>query len=309
LSFDQEKVIDGFKANQRYSPKYIELAQRQRKIKDETKMVEDSLLALSKRNPSISSFVNEEVAKINDNLDKSLGYLGERYTNNAIVNQQYAMMGYNNLALMLAESLDQMQQKMKAQKQNKGKPKSECKKPGGAKGKKQKKPNANAIKKMQQELAKKMSELEKGQKQGKGKPGSKEFAEMAAQQAAIRKKLQELNGQLQKEGKGGSLGDIKKTEDLMDQLEEDLYNKRLNSQTMQKLNQIEIKLSEHERAEREQEQDDKRTSNEGQDQQRRVPPSIQKYLDEKKKETELLRSVSPDLQPYYQKKVKEYFGQ
>ena len=309
LSFDQEKVIDGFKANQRYSPKYIELAQRQRKIKDETKMVEDSLLALSKRNPSISSFVNEEVAKINDNLDKSLEYLGERYTNNAIVNQQYAMMGYNNLALMLAESLDQMQQKMKAQKQNKGKPKSECKKPGGAKGKKQKKPNANAIKKMQQELAKKMSELEKGQKQGKGKPGSKEFAEMAAQQAAIRKKLQELNGQLQKEGKGGSLGDIKKTEDLMDQLEEDLYNKRLNSQTMQKLNQIEIKLSEHERAEREQEQDDKRTSNEGQEQERAIPPSIQKYLDEKKKETELLRSVSPDLQPYYQKKVKEYFGQ
>ena len=95
----------------------------------------------------------------------------------------------------------------------------------------------------------------------------------------------------------------------MDQLEEDLYNKRLNSQTMQKLNQIEIKLSEHERAEREQEQDDKRSSNEGQDQQRPIPPSIQKYLDEKKKETELLRSVSPDLQPYYQKKVKEYFGQ
>lgn len=309
LSFDQEGVIDGFKANKRYSPKYIELAQRQRKIKDETKMVEDSLLALSKRNPEISSFVNEEVAKINDNLDKSLEYLGERYTNNAIVTQQYAMMGYNNLALMLTESLDQMQQQMKAQKQNKGKPKSQCKKPGDAKGKKQKKPNANAIKKMQQELAKKMSELEKGQKQGKGKPGSKEFAEMAAQQAAIRKKLQELNGQLQKEGKGGSLGDLKKTEDLMDQLEEDLYNKRLNSQTMQKLNQIEIKLSEHERAEREQEQDDKRSSNEGQDQQRPIPPSIQKYLDEKKKETELLRSVSPDLQPYYQKKVKEYFGQ
>jgi hypothetical protein len=309
LSFDQENVIEGFKANKRYSPKYIELAQRQRKIKDETKMVEDSLLALSKRNPQISSFVNEEVAKVNDNLDKSLAYLGERYTNNAIVTQQQAMMGYNTLALMLAESLDQMQQKMKAQKQNKGKPKGECKKPGSGKPKPGKKPNANAIKKMQDELAKKMEELQKGQKEGKGKPGSKEFAEMAAQQAAIRKKLQDLNNQLKKEGKGGSLGDIKKTEDLMDQLEEDLYNKRLNSQTFQRLNQIEIKLSEHERAEREQEQDNNRTSSEGQEQERPVPPSIQKYLNEKKKETELLKSVSPDLQPYYQKKVKEYFAQ
>lgn len=309
LSFDQEKVIEGFKENQRYSPKYIELRQKQRKIKDETKMVEDSLLALSKRNIQIKSFVNEEVARVNDNLDKSLSYLGERYTNNAIVHQQYAMTGYNNLALMLSESLDKMQQEMKAKKQNKGKPKSECKNPGGKKGEKSKKPNANAIKKMQNELAKQMKELEDGQKKGKGKPGSKEFAEMAAQQAAIRKKLQELNSKLQKDGQGGSLGDLKKTEDLMDQLEEDLYNKRLNSQTFQKLNQIEIKLSEHERAEREQEQDNKRTSNEATEQDRPVPPSIKKYLEEKKKETELLRSVSPELQPYYQKKVKEYFAQ
>ena len=308
LSFDQERVIEGFKENPRYSPKYVALSQQQRRIKDETKMVEDSLLALSKRNIQIQSFVNEEVARVNDNLEKTLEYLGERYTNNAIVSQQYAMTGYNNLALMLSETLKNMQEQMKAQKENKGKPKSQCKKPGSEGGKKGKKPNANALKKMQDELAKQMKQLQEGQKKGQGKPGSKEFAEMAAQQAAIRKKLQELHGQLQKEGKGGSLGDLKKTQDLMDDLEEDLYNKRLNSQTFQKLNQIEIKLSEHERAEREQEQDDKRTSNEGQEQERPIPPSIQKYLDEKKKETELLRSVSPELQPYYQGKVRDYFG-
>jgi hypothetical protein len=307
LSFDQEQLIDDFKENRRYSPKYIELRQRQRKIKDETKMVEDSLLALSKRNIQIQSFVNEEVARVNDNLDKSVKYLGERYTNNAIVHQQYAMTGYNNLALMLSESLKKMQEQMKAQQENKGKPKGECKKPGSS-GKKPQKPNANAIKKMQQQLAKQMKELQEGQKQGKGKPGSKEFAEMAAQQAAIRQKLQELKSKLQKEGQGGSLGDLKQTEDLMDKLEEDLYNKRLNSQTFQKLNQIEIKLSEHEKAEREQEQDNKRTSNEGTEEERAIPPSIKKYLEEKQKETELLRSVSPELQPYYQKKVKEYFA-
>ncbi|MDG2455119.1 MAG: hypothetical protein P8N47_04845 [Bacteroidia bacterium] len=309
LSFDQEKVIGGFKKNKRYSPKYIELRQEQRIIKDETKMVEDSLLALSKRNIKIQSFVNEEIARINDNLDKSLKYLGERYTNNAVVHQQYAMTGYNNLALMLSESLKKMQEEMKAQKKNKGKPKGECKKPGGEKGNKPKKSNANAIKKMQDQLAKQMKELQEGQKKGKGKPGSKEFAEMAAQQASIRKRLQELGNKLEKNRQRGSLGDIKKTEDLMDQLEEDLYNKRLNSQTFQKLNQIQIKLSEHERAEREQEQDNKRASNEAKEPERRVPPSIQKYLEQKKKETELLRSVSPELQPYYQKKVKEYFAQ
>lgn len=309
LSFTQENVLESFKKNINYSPKYVELRQKQRKIKDETKMVEDSLLALSKRNLTIKSFVNEEIARVNDNIDKSLKYLGERYTNNAVIHQQFAMTGYNNLALMLIESLQKMQEQMKAQKQNKGKPKGECKKPGNGEPKAGKKPNANALQKMQDELAKQMKELQEGQNKGKGKPSSKEFAEMAAQQAAIRKKLQELGSKLQKEGKGGSLGDIKKTEDLMDKLEEDLYNKRLNNETFKKLNQIEIKLSEHERAEREQEQDNKRTSNEGQEQDRPIPTSIQKYLDQKKKETELLRTVSPDLQPYYQKKVKEYFGQ
>ncbi|NNJ54647.1 MAG: hypothetical protein HKP14_00865 [Bacteroidia bacterium] len=307
LSFDQETVIEGFKENKNYSAKYIELRQDQRKIKDETKMVEDSLFALSKRNPEIQHFVNEEIANVNENLDKSLEYLGERFTNNALVHQQNAMTGYNNLALMLSESLKQMQQQMMAMKQNKGKPKSECKKPGSAGGKKPTKPNMNAIKKMQQELAKQLESMKDGKAKGKN-PSSKEFAQMAAQQAAIRKKMQDLERELKKEGSGGSLGDLKKTQDMMDDLEKDMYYKRLNSETFKKLNQIEIKLSEHEKSEREQEQDNKRSSNEGQDIERPIPPSIQKYLEEKQKESELLKTVSPELQPYYQRKVKEYFG-
>ena len=304
LSFDQEKIMSGFKANRQYSPKYIELRQRQRKIKDETRLVEDSLLALSKRNLQIQSFVNDEIAKINHNLDKSLYYLGERYTNNALVHQQYAMTGYNNLALMLSEALKQMQEQMKQQQQSQG----QCENPGNKKGKKPGKPNPSAIKKMQKELAEQMKSLQEGMKKGEGKPTSKDFAEMAAKQAAIRKKMQELSKELQKEGSGGSLSDLKKTQDLMDELEEDLYNKRLNNQTFNKLNQIEIKLSEHERAQKEQEQDNKRSSNEADKIERTIPPSIKKYLEEKKKETELLRNVSPELKPYYQRKVKEYFG-
>ena len=309
LSFDQEKLMDGFKENPNYSPKYVELRQKQRKIKDETRLVEDSLLALSKRNLEIEHFVNEEIARINDNLDKSLYYLGERYTNNAVVHQQYAMTGYNNLALMLSESLKKMQEQMKANKENKGKPKGQCKKPGSSPGEKPGKPNMKAVQQMQQELAKQLEQLQKGQKQGgKGEPSSKEFAEMAAKQEAIRKRLQDLERDLKKEGKGGSLGDLKKTQDLMDDIEKDLYYKKLNNETFNKLNQLEIKLSEHEKAQREQDQDDKRSSNEGKEQERKIPPSIQKYLEEKRKETELIKSVSPDLQPYYQKKVKEYFG-
>jgi hypothetical protein len=95
---------------------------------------------------------------------------------------------------------------------------------------------------------------------------------------------------------------------MMDDIEKDLYFKKLDITTMDKLKKIEIKLSQHEKAQKEQEQDQKRTSNEGKDRERILPPNIKKYLEEKQKETELLRNVSPELQPYYQKKVKEYFG-
>lgn len=311
LSFNQEEVIEGFKKNKNYSPKYIELRQFQRKIKDDTRIVEDSLLALSKRNLQIKNFVNTEIARVNDNIDKSLKYLGERYTNNALVHQQYAMTGYNNLALMLSDALKQMQQQMKASKskgkKSKGKPKGSCDNPGQKNSKKQGKPNMGTVKKMQQDLAKQLKDLQNGSQKGQ-KTSNKQFAMMAAKQAAIRKQLRDLERQLNKEGKGKSLGDLKRTQDLMDDLEKDLYFKRINPQTFKKLNTIEIKLSEHEKAQKEQEQDNKRTSNEGQEMQRDIPPSIKKYLEEKKKETELLKSVSPELQPYYKKKVKEYFG-
>ena len=65
----------------------------------------------------------------------------------------------------------------------------------------------------------------------------------------------------------------------MDKVEEDFYNKRLNNQTFQKLNQIEFQLSEHEKAEKEQEQDQTRSSNEGREINRPLPKNIEKYLE------------------------------
>jgi hypothetical protein len=309
LSHDQEDVLTGFKQIKSYGPKFIELNRKQRKIKDETRLVEDSLQALAKRVMEIQKFVNDEIIDLNRNIDRSLYELAEQRNWNALVYQQRAMTNFNNLALMLSESLKQMQEQMKeAQKsKGKGKPKpGQCKKPGEGKGGKNSKPNASSLKKMQEELAKKLEQLKQGQQQGQN-PSSREFAETAAQQAALRKQLRELENQLKKEGKGGSLGNLKQTQDMMDEVEKDLYNKRLNSQTLHKLKQIEIKLSEHEKAQQEQEQDEKRKSNEGKDMRRELPPSIQKYLDEKNREVESLKTVSPELQPYYDNKVKSYF--
>lgn len=292
--------MEEFKQIKEYNPRYVELGQLQKKVKDDTKMIEDSLYALSKRVMEVQSFINKEIGLVNLNIDKALGHIGERQTPWIINHEQLAMTSMNNLALMLSDVLKQMQDQMKQPSNG------SCSNPGAGKNKQ---PSFNNLKEMQDGLAKKMEKLMKGQQNGQ-QPGSKEFAEAMAQQAAIRKKLQDLQKQLEKEGKGGGkLGDLNKTQEMMDQIERDLANKRLNPAMLQRQQEILHRLLEHEKAERQQGQEERRKANEGKDMLRDIPPSLQQYLKEKEKEQELLKTLPPDLSPYYKDKVREYFKQ
>ncbi|MCB9245169.1 MAG: DUF4175 domain-containing protein [Flavobacteriales bacterium] len=304
VSKDQEALMEEFKTMRNYNPRYVELGQGQKKIKDDTKMIEDSLFSLSKRVKQVEHFVNKEIGKVNHHMGKTIAELGERRTNEVVMHQQYVMTSLNNLALMLGQSLEQMQQEMQSQKQGQGSCQNpgQNQKPGGAQSK-----GMQSMRQMQESLKKQLEEMHNGVQKGQ-KPGSKEFAEAAAMQAAIRKKLKDLQSQLEKEGKGKSLGNLGQTEEMMDDLEKDLYNKRMNSDVLKRQQEILTRLLEHEKAEREQEQDNKRKSNEGKDIKRDLPPSIEEYLKQKEKEQELLRSLPPDMNPYYKQKVREYFN-
>ncbi len=298
VSKDQERLMKEFKAVGGYNPKFVELAQQQKKLRDDTKIIEDSLFALSKRVIQIQSFINKEIGLVNNNMDKALSNLGFRDIPNLVNNQQYIMTSLNNLALMLSEVLKQMQDNMNAP------PNPNCKNPKpGKKGK----PSMKEMKEMQEKMGKEMEEMmKKGAGKGKGF-SSQEIAKMAAQQAALRKKLRDLQKELEKEGNGKKLGDLQKTQDMMDDLEKDLVNKKITEETLRRQREILTRMLDHERAEKEQEQDEERKSNEGKEVKRELPPSLQEYLKQQQKGQELLRSVSPSLNPYYKEKVKDYF--
>ena len=68
------------------------------------------------------------------------------------------------------------------------------------------------------------------------------------------------------------------------------------------------RLLEHEKAEREREQDEKRQSTEGRDLSPGDPARFFEYQRRKEREAELLRTVPPGLKPYYRQKVNAYFG-
>jgi len=310
LSFDQEALMEDLKTMDVNNPQYLKTSQQQRKLKDDAKMIEDSLFALSKRVVSIASKVNQEISAINLNMDEALDNLEDRTFPQARSRQQFAMTSINNLTLMLSEALEQMQQ----QQQQQSKPgQGSCKKPGGN----GKKPSLAEMKKQQEELNKNMKKakeaMEKnGNTPGKrGKPGegmgmSEQLARMAAQQQFIREQLQKFNMEENKDGRN-SLGNLQEIQKQMEETEQDIVNKNITEQTLNRQQEILTRLLESERAERERDQDEQRKSEEAKNYQKRNPPAFEEYKKLKLKEMELLRTVPPELNSYYKQKVNDYF--
>jgi len=308
LSFDQEEIMENLRVIERDDPRYVELGQQQKKLEEDSQMVEDSLFALSKRVVQIESIVNEEIGKINKNISKAIADIGERMTANATTRQQYVMTSYNNLALLLDEALQQMQMQMANQMPGKG----NCENPGGqGKGK-----SGDKMSKLQDQMGKKLEEMkkamEKGQQKGGRKPGmggqgmSKEIAKMAAEQAAIRREIEKMAQKLNEQGKGEGKG-LQEIAEQMEENEKDLVNEELTRATLKRQQDILTRLLESEKAEREREYDNKRESNSPNSYEKSNPEEYLEYNRRKAREVELLRTVPPDLKPYYKDRVNDYF--
>lgn len=330
LSFAQEELVKQLPKTRVDNPQYIKIPQEQNKLKDNSKIIEDSLLALSKRVPKISSLVNREISAINMNMGKTVNSLADRNTGEAIMRMQSTMTSVNTLALLLNESLEQMQQQMKANKN--AKPGSgKCKKPGS--GQKPSQGSIPSMRKLQEQLNEQLKQLkdalEKGQKPGGDKPGDKkgqkpgggmgqngsqgssmmpgsseQMAKLAAQQEALRRQMQALMDKMKNKGKNPG-GDIA---DMMEQTEKDIVNKQISNETMRRQQEILSRLLESEKAELEREQDEQRKSNEAKNENLSNPAQFLEYKRLKEKEMELLNTVPPSLTPYYKEKVNNYFN-
>lgn len=288
LSYDQEALVKEFNAVQQSDPAYLRLSQNQLKIKDDAKVLEDSLLALAKKDPFMGSIVTREVGELNEHLDKASLNIKERKKSNASSDMQLSMTSINNLALMLNDHFDMMQQMM----QNAM--------PSMSKGKKQK--GKKNLSEMQMKLNQQMEEIKKSGKSGRQL--SEELAKMAAEQERIRRALQEMQEQMKQEG-GKPMGNDLPAK--MEQTELDLVNKQITEQTIRRQKEIVTRLLESEKSMREQEMDQERKGETAKDYQKEIPKAFEEYLRLKEKEVELLKTVPPKLYPYYKNEVNEYF--
>ncbi|MEM1328021.1 MAG: DUF4175 domain-containing protein [Bacteroidota bacterium] len=299
MSFDQEELVEKITMTDVTTPRYVELVQEQFKLQDDFRLVEDSLQALAKRNFQIESFITEKSTEIKNNIRNSLEDLEERRKPQASEHQRRSMKNLNDLALMLSETMQQMQQQMSMQMPGN----QMCDNPGKGQGKQGSVPK-DQMSKGQQQLNQEMKEKMQQMKDGKGGMGSKEFAQMAARQAALRKALKEKQKEMSERGKGNK--ELQELIDQMDKVETDLVNKKLTNEMMKRQQDILTRLLEHEKAEREKEYDEQRKAEQATAQPRPVPPSLEEYLKKREAEINPYQTVSPNLKPYYKSLVERY---
>ncbi|QSS98130.1 DUF4175 family protein [Psychroflexus sp. ALD_RP9] len=165
-SIEQEKLMNDFSKLTNKNPLFPSKLRRQAELRENFKHVDDSLFELAKRNMMITSLVNNAIEDIKFNTIKTLENLSENKIGRGISYQQYIMKDANQLANLLSQSLDQMQQQMNGSGQGQGgKPK-----PGQGQGSGQ---QLSDIIKSHDELSKAMK---KGQQKGQ-KPGNKSDGE------------------------------------------------------------------------------------------------------------------------------------
>ncbi|MFV8269019.1 hypothetical protein ACNQGP_03665 [Flavobacterium sp. GT2N3] len=311
FSLSQEDLMNQFKKHNSGSPSFNKNIKIQQDLKQQFKHVDDSLFAMSLRNPKIAEEITEEIGNVIYNVDKSLTSLTDSQVPKGLSHQQYTISAANKLADFLSNMLNNMQMQMSAM--GSGKPK-----PGQGQGM-----QLPDIIKKQEGLGEKMKGgIKKGEKEGdgpkgqkgkEGKPGesgqdgeggegdAQAIMEIYKEQKQLREALE---NELTKQGLGGN---GQSALEQMKQIEKQLLNKGFKNETLQKILNVKQELLKLNSAIQQQGEENKRQSEsnkkEFNNRSNALPAALLDYLNS----IEILNRQSLPLRSNFNQKVQEYF--
>lgn len=331
FSFEQEDLMETFKTIDYGHPIFGKKLNVQNDLKINFEHIDDSIFALSLRQPIIGAEITNTLTEIQYNIDKSLDHLAQDQTRQGIGNQQYTITGANDLAVLLSDALNNMQMSMSmGSGSGKGSPM-----PGSGKGEFQLPDIIQKQESLNEKMKGAMQEGEKGskgegngegegsghgdgadgengrdeQKSGeKGRNSENNSEQMSGELFEIYKQQQMLRNQLQdrlnKEGLNGVGGDLLKK---MEGIEQQLLDKGFNQNTLQQMINLKYELLKLDEAFFEQGQENRRESQtnrkEFNNNATLSPEEIKKYFNT----TEILNREALPLRQEYKDKVQDYF--
>ena len=304
-SHAEEELMQEISVMKKDDPTVSQKISRQKDISENFVMVEDSLRKMANRQTAVKNFVFNELQIIDQQTESAMKDILESKFGSATQKQQKAMMSMNNLALMLAESLNEMESMMD------GASSSSCSKPGKSKGNQGKPKTMKDMKDLQNQLGEQLKRMQQQmqQQQQDGTPSpemNEELARMAAEQELIREGMQQILEEMKKNGMLGDDGinDIIKD---MEKLEEDIVNKRITNRTIQRNKDIMSRMLKAENAQQEREKEEKRKSDEYKGPEKSHNIDELRYEENIKKQQDFLRTNPIEYQPFYKQKINEYF--
>jgi len=331
FSFEQEDLMESFKRTEYGNPLFGKKLNVQNDLKLNFQHIDDSLFSLSLRQPMLSNSINKSITDVQFNIDRSLERLAENQTRQGISSQQYTVTGANELAILLSDLLNNMQNQMQMAGSGSGKGKGKGQGEGQGDGFQL----SDIIKKQESLYGKMKDGMDKtgegnegeGEGDGKGEGGEKqggdgkgkgedggdgdgdgeneglngELYEIYKEQMMLR---QQLEDKLSKEGLNGNGGDLLRK---MKNVEQQLLDKGFNSRTLEQMLNLKYELLKLDKAEFEQGREKRRESKTNkmdyQNTLRLSPESIKKYFNS----IEILNREALPLRQEYKEKVHSYF--
>ena len=337
FSFDQEALMKRFQTKTNSSSDFAKRLVKQNNLREHFEHIDDSLFALSLRQPKIAEPVNKAITEVFFNIDKSLELLSESSFREAVGAQQFVVSATNSLADMLSNTLDSMEMQMqmspsqgegemqlpdiimsqeelsKQMEEQLGKKADQPKDEQGSEGE----PQQGSQKGENEGSGAEQRKNGTNAKQGKdGQSGAKngqsvqegdtevdtgELFEIFKKQQRLRNALQDL---LDKKGLSGNGNNLL---DAMEKIEQNLINQGVTEKTLKQMTALKHQLLKLEKAVQQQGEDTKRVSNTNTAQRFVAPTPSEETIKQYFNTIEILNRQSLPLRQGFKKKVQDYF--
>lgn len=295
ISFEQEDILDNLSETTSGDPALVGLNRKQKNIKDQSDIVKDSLYALARRTPQINSMVNNELLSMEMNLNKASEQMGEAQLPGARASQQFVITSANNLALMLDEALENLEEQMA----NSMPGSQDCEKPGNGK------PKMNMLQNASESIKQQLQQMIQQMKNGSPQQMSQQLGQSLMQHEMMQQMLREMmnNGQVGSSARKT----LQQIDQMLEENRKEIMNKNVNAEMIARQNLITTRLLEAEKAELEREFDNKRESKTAEEFYSN-PVEFFEYKENKDFTIEYLNKNSHQLNNFYNRKYKQYLN-
>ncbi|MFV1884743.1 MAG: DUF4175 family protein [Balneola sp.] len=296
LSVEQEELVEYAGITENRSLAYVEYARDQKNVEDIFISLSDSLFELSKDIPQFSNQINSKKEEVEQRLTNSLEQMAERNQSRASVATRQAMGGINEIAFMIANLLEQLQNSS-----NSGGS-------GGGMSMQQMMEQMQQMGENQQQLNQQIQDMINDmQGERLTQDQMERLNQLSKQQNAIRQQLQELqrNGDIEAGDKLGS--ELERMIEEMEDTINDLRGGAVDPTLIERQQNILSRMLEAEKAIQERDEEEKREGTTGRDAAQPTPPEL--TLEELEKQIRN-RLNDPNFSKYsadYQRLIERYF--